>query len=223
MQKIVFNTDAFAQRERFAAYREQLAKWSCGLELSTPDPFDFHANLELRRVGSLEIMINTLSAIELARTPPLVQDGDDALLLMLLLDGQARQSQLGDQRLIHAGQAVIFGWNAILYLGASMLFSVGLHPLGSRWIQEHFTLDPEQETASYYGSLNRLALNVGYHNEHHDFPAVPWNRLPRVRDLAPEFYSELKSPRSWTMLWLAFLFDPRYSLYSRVLRPAHGK
>jgi sphingolipid delta-4 desaturase len=41
--------------------------------------------------------------------------------------------------------------------------------------------------------------------------------------MAPEFYSELKSPRSWTLLWLTFLFDPRYSLYSRVLRPAHGK
>jgi sphingolipid delta-4 desaturase len=116
-----------------------------------------------------------------------------------------------------------FGGNAFLYLVASWLFSIGFHPLAGRWIQEHFTLDPAQETASYYGSLNRLALNVGYHNEHHDFPAVPWNRLPRVRALAPEFYSELKSPGSWTLLWLAFLFDPRYSLYSRVLRPAHGK
>jgi hypothetical protein len=108
IQKIVFNTDVFPEGERFAAYREELAKWSCGLELSTPDPLDFHANLELRRVGSLEIMISTLSAIEVARTPRLVQDGDDALLLMLLLDGEARQSQLGDQQLIHAGQAVIF-------------------------------------------------------------------------------------------------------------------
>ncbi len=112
-----------------------------------------------------------------------------------------------------------FGWNALLYLGASWIFSIGLHPLAGRWIQEHFTLDPAQETASYYGPLNRLALNVGYHNEHHDFPAVPWNRLPRVRALAPEFYDELQSPPSWTMLWLAFLLDPRYSLYSRVLRP----
>jgi sphingolipid delta-4 desaturase len=115
-----------------------------------------------------------------------------------------------------------FGWNALLYLAASWIFSIGLHPLAGRWIQEHFTLDPAQETASYYGSLNRLALNVGYHNEHHDFPAVPWNRLPRVHDLAPEIYDELNSPPSWTRLWLAFLFDTRYSLYSRVLRPECG-
>ncbi len=112
------------------------------------------------------------------------------------------------------------GWNALLYLGASLIFSIGLHPLGSRWIQEHFTLDPEQETASYYGMLNRLALNVGYHNEHHDFPSVPWNRLPQIRGIAPEFYNTLKPAASWLGLWLSFICDPRYSLYSRVLRPA---
>jgi sphingolipid delta-4 desaturase len=114
---------------------------------------------------------------------------------------------------------VLFGWNALLYLGASMLFSVGLHPLGSRWIQEHFTLDPRQETASYYGALNRLALNVGYHNEHHDFPSVPWNRLPEIRSMAPEFYDSLEPSPSWAVLWLTFICDPRYSLFSRVLRP----
>jgi sphingolipid delta-4 desaturase len=113
----------------------------------------------------------------------------------------------------------VLGWNALLYLAASMVFSIGLHPLGSRWIQEHFTLDPEQETASYYGALNRVALNVGYHNEHHDFPSVPWNRLPQIRVMAPEFYNTLAPSGSWFSLWLTFIFDRRYSLYSRVLRP----
>jgi sphingolipid delta-4 desaturase len=112
----------------------------------------------------------------------------------------------------------LFGANAVLYLGASMLFSIGLHPLGSRWIQEHFTLDPAQETGSYYGVMNRLALNVGYHNEHHDFPSVPWNRLPAIRELAPEFYKALTPSACWSFLWLRFIYDPRYSLYSRVLR-----
>ena len=118
-----------------------------------------------------------------------------------------------------ATMVTVFGWNALVYLAASWLFSIGLHPLAGRWIQEHYTLDSAQETASYYGGLNKLALNVGYHVEHHDFPAVPWNRLPRVRAQAPEFYETLNQPKSWAKLWLAFLFDPRYSLHARVIRP----
>jgi sphingolipid delta-4 desaturase len=99
-----------------------------------------------------------------------------------------------------------------------MAFSVGLHPLGARWIQEHYTQDPVQETFSYYGPLNLLALNVGYHNEHHDFPSIPWNRLPQLRAMAPEFYDSLKSHTSWSRLLWEFVFNPRYSLHSRVLR-----
>jgi sphingolipid 4-desaturase/C4-monooxygenase len=106
----------------------------------------------------------------------------------------------------------------LLYLVLSFLFSVGLHPVGARWIQEHYTIDGAQETFSYYGPLNLIALNVGYHNEHHDFPAVPWNRLPEIRAIAPEYYDNLKSHDSWIRLLLSFVFDQRYTLYSRVTR-----
>jgi len=115
------------------------------------------------------------------------------------------------------------GTPGLLYLAASWLFSIGPHPLGARWIQEHYTLEPTQETQSYYGPLNALALNVGYHTEHHDFPVIPWNRLPRVRVVAPEYYDSLSYSNSWIRLWLTFLFDQRYSLHSRVLRPALGQ
>ena len=54
-------------------------------------------------------------------------------------------------------------------------------PLGARWIQEHYTFVQGQETYSYYGILNRLAFNIGYHNEHHDFMTIPWYRLGRLR------------------------------------------
>ena len=113
---------------------------------------------------------------------------------------------------------VLFGPPALLYLLISMFFSIGLHPVGARWIQEHYTLTPEQETYSYYGPANIVAFNVGYHNEHHDFPSVPWNRLPRVTKIAWEHYGSLKSYRSWTWLLLRFIFDPRFSLFSRVVR-----
>ncbi|MEO8148378.1 MAG: fatty acid desaturase [Bacteroidia bacterium] len=117
-----------------------------------------------------------------------------------------------------------FGWNSFFFLLASFFFSVGLHPLGARWIQEHYlTLDENQETYSYYGILNFLAFNVGYHNEHHDFPSVPWNKLPSVKKTAPSYYDSLHSHTSWTKLFFRFLFDKRISIFDRTVRSNRGK
>jgi sphingolipid 4-desaturase/C4-monooxygenase len=59
---------------------------------------------------------------------------------------------------------------------------------------------------------------MGYHNEHHDLPSIPWNNLPKLRAMAPEFYNNLKYHSSWSRLLFQFIFDRRYSLYSRVER-----
>ncbi len=116
------------------------------------------------------------------------------------------------------------GPKAIVYLFASFFFSVGLHPLGARWIQEHYlTHSKEQETYSYYGVLNTVAFNVGYHNEHHDFPSVPWNKLPQIKKGAPNFYNTLFYHKSWTKLFFRFLFDKEISLYSRIVRKKGAK
>jgi len=117
----------------------------------------------------------------------------------------------------------LFGTKAIIFLLLSFFFSVGLHPLGARWIQEHYLTHGEQETYSYYGPLNNVAFNVGYHNEHHDFPSIPWNRLPKIREGAPTFYNTLFYHTSWTKLFFRFLFDKEISLYSRVIRNDRGK
>ncbi len=111
------------------------------------------------------------------------------------------------------------GWGALAYLALSCAFSIGLHPVGARWIQEHYLVFPgEQETFSYYGPMNVFALNVGYHNEHHDLMRVPWHRLPRLKRLAPELYEPLHCHRSWTRLLVRFIFDRSLSLYGRVTR-----
>ena len=113
------------------------------------------------------------------------------------------------------GDLLVSGTEGFCVSAASFFFSVGLHPLGARWIQEHYLVAPPQETYSYYGPFNKIAFNVGYHNEHHDLPSVPWNRLPDIRSRAPEMYNSLVHHTSWTKLLLQFIFDPRIGLYSR--------
>ena len=113
---------------------------------------------------------------------------------------------------------LVAGWGALFYLTLSLFFSLGLHPLGARWLQEHHIVQEPQETYSYYGVLNYPAFNIGYHNEHHDFASIPWNRLPRLRALAAEFYDDRAKHSSWTKILLRFLFDKNDCLYRRMIR-----
>jgi sphingolipid delta-4 desaturase len=104
------------------------------------------------------------------------------------------------------------GARALLYLALSGLFAFGPHVLAMRSYARHMRLAPSQPTNSYYGPGNLVAFNVGYHVEHHDFPAVPWNRLPKVRTIAREAYDDLAHHRSWTALLARFLLRPSYTV-----------
>ena len=61
---------------------------------------------------------------------------------------------------------------------------------------------------------------VGYHNEHHDFPSIPWTRLPALRALAPEFYDNIPSHPSWPMVIVNFIRDKEVGLFARGKRLA---
>ncbi|CED85071.1 dihydroceramide delta-desaturase [Phaffia rhodozyma] len=88
-------------------------------------------------------------------------------------------------------------FNPMYYLLMSSFFAGSLHPLAGHFIAEHYVWEEgnEQETYSYYGWLNWFAYNVGYHNEHHDFPNVPWTR---------------------------FITDPKVGMFSRIKRENRG-
>ena len=131
-------------------------------------------------------------------------------------------ANVGTVALYAAALWIAAGPWALVYLLFSSWSAMGLHPLGARWVQEHFTLREGQETTSYYGGLNRFLFNCGYHNEHHDLPGVPWLHLRKIRRAAPEFYEDLFATRSWTLLLWRFLKDERLTLDSRVTRTAEG-
>lgn len=125
------------------------------------------------------------------------------------------------------------GLNSLVYLLASSFLAGSLHPCAGHFIAEHYVFEksPQKppkttisdgrappETFSYYGPLNFFTYNVGLHNEHHDFPAIPWTRLPKLREIASEFYEPLPTHTSWTYVIYQFIFDPEVSLWCRVKR-----
>jgi len=93
---------------------------------------------------------------------------------------------------------------AFVYLLLGMVLSQSMHPANARQVQRHLKLYAKKEkdgagegdeiplherqlnTFSYYGGLNFLTLNVGFHVEHHDFGNIAWTRLPELRKIAGE-------------------------------------
>jgi sphingolipid delta-4 desaturase len=110
------------------------------------------------------------------------------------------------------------GWYALLYLVLADFLAGSLHPMSGHFIAEHYVFNEGQETYSYYGPLNKLAFNVGYHNEHHDFPSIPGSRLPQLKKMAPDFYDTLLVHKSWVMVLIKFISNPNIGLYSRIKR-----
>lgn len=111
-----------------------------------------------------------------------------------------------------------WGYKSLLYLFISLWIGYSFHPTAAHFIQEHYTYHDKQETYSYYGPLNWIFLNIGFHNEHHDFPKIPWSRLPLVKAMAPEFYEPLKCHTSWYRVLFDFVMDPTIGPQSRCVR-----
>jgi len=112
----------------------------------------------------------------------------------------------------------LFGLNALLYLLLSTIICGSFHPTAGHFLSEHLEVVRGVETYSYYGPLNYVTYNVGYHNEHHDFPFVPWSRLPDVKKIAAEYYDPLPVCKSWVGIIWMYVTDPKLGAYSRVKR-----
>jgi sphingolipid delta-4 desaturase len=102
-----------------------------------------------------------------------------------------------------------FGSKTLFYFILSTMLGLSIHPISGHFIAEHYVFNEGYETYSYYGPLNAITYNVGYHNERkenndknfikfyveffldHDFPYIPGRNLPKLRKIAPEYYDNL--------------------------------
>lgn len=134
------------------------------------------------------------------------------------------------------------GGRALGYLILSSFLAGSLHPCAGHFIAEHYVFQQHTklqngsiagrsaslgvetpETFSYYGPLNWLTYNVGLHNEHHDFPAIPWTRLWKLNRIASEFYDDLPCHYSWSYVIWQFITDSEVGLWCRVKRKQGGR
>uniref|UniRef100_A0A7S1KPU1 Sphingolipid delta4-desaturase N-terminal domain-containing protein n=1 Tax=Percolomonas cosmopolitus TaxID=63605 RepID=A0A7S1KPU1_9EUKA len=115
----------------------------------------------------------------------------------------------------------LFGWKTMLYFGVSLFLGLGLNPLAGHFISEHFVSHPSQDTYSYYGPLNYIAFNVGYHTEHHDFPNIPGSRLPELKRIAPEFYDNRFYYDSWSGVVWNYIMTDGFGLFNRKKVPSN--
>ncbi|KAL1302846.1 hypothetical protein AAFC00_003178 [Neodothiora populina] len=132
-----------------------------------------------------------------------------------------------------------WGGKAVGYFVLSSFLAGSLHPCAGHFIAEHYVFErsslenkrardpkegiPVPETFSYYGPLNFFTYNVGLHNEHHDFPAIPWSRLPALHEIAKEFYRDLPRHDSWTGVIWQFIWDKEVGMTCRVKRKEGGR
>lgn len=136
-----------------------------------------------------------------------------------------------------------WGWYSMFYFLMGSFLAGSLHPCAGHFIAEHYVLNENnvqkqpqpskqpniskellpEETYSYYGPLNYLTWNVGYHNEHHDFPYIAWTKLPKLRQMASEFYDPLPQVNSWVGVICWFVLDDINVLWNRIKRTGKEK
>jgi sphingolipid 4-desaturase/C4-monooxygenase len=108
-------------------------------------------------------------------------------------------------------------WQASLYLFWSLTLMV------SNWgvtfkgqsIAEH-NIYQNGKTYSTYQWTNIPFFNTGYHDEHHTFANVPWIYLPKIKKIAPEYFTN-DNPDSYVQIWWLWaksMFTPvRFNRY----------
>jgi fatty acid desaturase len=122
------------------------------------------------------------------------------------------------------------GWKSLLFLYLSeTLWSIPPHPACAMFVTNHgSSIGTNGEcipTSSTYGGkwYSILTLGTNFHVEHHDFPTIPLNKLGKLRNIAPEFYTVGNHANVWQIMKRAFAHPDFYACTNAGIQVNDGK
>jgi AraC-like DNA-binding protein len=124
--RMYFDTDALPERDRFPAFCEEFVRRRTALDIVRRGETAFRGVMDLQRAGPVVVGSHFSSPIDLVRSPRLVRDGDDSLLLALCCCGSACLTQRGTERKIESGGSFICdsAYTGEVHLTADSLLSL---------------------------------------------------------------------------------------------------
>jgi fatty acid desaturase len=122
------------------------------------------------------------------------------------------------------------GWKSLLFLYLSeTLWSIPPHPACAMFVTNHgSSIGTNGEcipTSSTYAGkwYSILTLGTNFHVEHHDFPTIPLNKLGKLRNIAPEFYTVGNHANVWQIMKRAFAYPDFYACTNAGIQVNDGK
>jgi len=105
---------------------------------------------------------------------------------------------------------IFWGYKSLVYLFLAFWINDTIFIQGSKNFVDHWVSETDSHTSSYYGWVNKINFNIGYHREHHDFPNIPGRYLAIVNKIAPEFYADERyiAKNLFSAVWEILLAKP---------------
>ncbi|ODS03605.1 hypothetical protein AUC71_08755 [Methyloceanibacter marginalis] len=103
---IRFSSNDLPERDRVPVWREFFGRWMFHTEIEPAADAPFHADITVRSAPGLSVTSSSLSQVRLTRTPTLVADGNDDLVLFVMTSPGA-VVQCGRETAYNAGEAVV--------------------------------------------------------------------------------------------------------------------
>jgi AraC-like DNA-binding protein len=123
--RFYFNTDEFAERDRFPVFCEQIVRRYGGLDIAQRGEEPFRGVIELQRAGPVDVSSRFSTPADYVRSPKLVGDGNDSILVVLCRSGRALQTYSDHELKLGTGDAAVcdLGYTGSFHLIANSHFS----------------------------------------------------------------------------------------------------